>query len=94
MYNEILRLKNMLELAKIPFKFRVMRDGYQLKLNSDIDAIEHCNSRGSHRDLLEIKGGLTREELELDDVKGYMTANEVFMRFKYCYENSTSLYKG
>ena len=43
--------------------------------------------------LLEIMGGLTEEERGYDEVLGCLTADEVFKRFKYCYENNTSLYK-
>lgn len=38
-------------------------------------------------------GGLTEEEMEYDSVLGYLTAEEVFKRFKYCWEHQTSVYK-
>lgn len=56
------------------------------------DAVEHTLSYGNKEDLLEIMGGLTEEEQENDSVLGYLTAKEVFKRFKYCYEHSTSVY--
>lgn len=29
----------------------------------------------------------------IDDVLGYLTAEEVFKRFKYCYKHNTSVYR-
>lgn len=57
------------------------------------DVIQHCGSYGNQQDLLEIMGGLTEEEQEKDSVLGYLTAEEVFKRFKQCYENGCSNYK-
>ena len=37
-------------------------------------------------------GALTEEEMKNDDVLGFLTAEEVFKRFKYCYENNTNVY--
>lgn len=37
-------------------------------------------------------GGLTIEEQEHDRVLGYLTADEVFKRFKYCYEHNSNYY--
>ena len=110
MYKEILRLKEMLEKANIPFEFtddffgakrtankflstRRFYPAYQIRLNKYLDVIEHFGSYGQENDLLEIMGGLTIEELENDSVLGFLTAEEVFKRFKYCYENNTSIYK-
>jgi hypothetical protein len=117
-YKEILKLKEMLEKANIPFKFTddlfntksihielrqqiqdLIKDQYpaysiQIIKNSKVlcDAIENTLSYGNEEDLLEIMGGLTEEEQENDSVLGYLTAKEVFKRFKYCYEHSTSVY--
>lgn len=30
--------------------------------------------------------------MKVDDIKGYLAAEEVFERFKYCYEHNTSVY--
>lgn len=57
------------------------------------DVIQHNGSYGNEQDLLEIMGGLTEEEQENDSVLGYLTAEEVFKRFKQCYENGRSTYK-
>ena len=38
------------------------------------------------------KSHITREELENDSVLGWLTAEEVFKRFKYCFENDSSIY--
>lgn len=66
---------------------------YRIQLGDLADAIEHCYSYGNQRDQLEIMGGLTDEEMEYDSVLGYLTAEEVFKRFKYCWEHQTSAYK-
>ena len=102
-YKEIFRLKKMLEEANIPFKWdanNFMRGGnYQIIIYSRdgtirlCDCIEFCGSYGNEEDKLEIMGGLTEEENENDSVLGWLTAEEVFKRFKYCYENNTDKYK-
>lgn len=56
------------------------------------DAVEHTASYGNKSDKIEIAGALTAEEKENDEVLGYLTANEVFKRFKYCYKHNTSIY--
>ena len=66
---------------------------YQIRLGDLADAIEHCYSIGRLADKLEIRGGLTEEEMDYDSVLGYLTAEEVFKRFKYCWEHQTSVYK-
>lgn len=67
---------------------------YQIRLGGLADVIENRGSYGNERDLLEIMGGLTEEEMEYDSALGYLTAEEVFKRFKYCWEHQTSAYKG
>lgn len=73
------------------------------------DAIEFKGSMGNEEDLIEIAGALegtpaTPEEkngaTDLEDyidyyadVLGHLTAEEVFRRFKYCYEHDTRFYK-
>lgn len=98
MYNEIFKLKELLEKGNIPFEFKNIYDGYQViirnKNNFKIaDAIEHNFSYGNEEDLLEIMRGLTEEEEEFDSVLGGLSSEEVFKRFKYCYENNTGVYK-
>lgn len=116
-YTEILKLKDMLEKANIPFTFtddfwgvkkseesgkpnlyfgelfRLKYPAYQIRLGDLADVIQHDGSYGNKQDLLEIMGGLTEKEKEEDSVLGYLTAEEVFKRFKYCYEHNTSIYK-
>ena len=102
--NEIIRLHEMLNEANIPhtftddmFEHRITYPSYQIVIEKDgnrlCDAVCLYGSYGYHDGLLEIMGGLTEEEREIDKVLGYLTADEVFKRFKYCYENNTSLYK-
>lgn len=104
-YTEILKLKKMLEEAKIPFEFEddlyeqkkanypsKNYPAYKITLSPDVDVIQHKYSNGEEQNLLEIMGGMTVEEMKVDDIKGYLTAEEVFKRFKYCYEHNTSVY--
>lgn len=76
-YTEILKLKEMLEEANIPFTFT---DDY------------FGAKKWAESDQLEIMGAMTKEEQEQDGVLGRLTAEEVFKRFKYCYEHQTSEY--
>lgn len=66
---------------------------YQIRLGDLADVIQHDGSYGNGQDLLEIMGGLTEKEKEEYNVLGYLTAEEVFKRFKYCYEHNTNTYK-
>lgn len=106
-YTAILKLKQMLDEAGIPYQyfdddfFGMKKKGipsarfnpsYCLKLNKDIDVIQHCGSYGNEQDLLEIMGALTVEEREQSSVLGHLTAEEVFKRFQYCYEHNTKVY--
>lgn len=86
-YTEILKLKDMLEKAGIPFKFEDSFDGYHIcypKAGEErvCSVIEHCGSYGHDKDLLEIMGLLTEEEAAEDDVAGWLTAENVFSRIK------------
>lgn len=113
-YTEILKLKEMLEEANIPFMFtddiwgvkemvesdawfaqiyRARYPAYQIRLGDLAVVIEHGGSYGQEKDLLEIMGGLTDEEMEYGSVLGGLTAEEVFKRFKYCWEHQTRVYK-
>ena len=73
--------------------FRNKYPAYQIRLGDLADVIQHDGSYGNRQDLLEIMGGLTEKEQEEDSVLGYLTAEEVFKRFKYCYEHKTNTYK-
>ena len=101
---EILKLKEMLEKAKIPFEYHdnlfggYKEPGYQIiivgKNNKRLcDAVYHFGSYGHEQGLMEIMGALTKEEYEEDSVLGYLTADDVFKRFKYCYEHNTGIFK-
>ena len=103
-YKEIFKLKEMLEEANIPFEFDVDdfmgSEGYQIIIYSKdgttilCDCFESLRSYGNKEDKLEIMDGLTEEENEdYHSVLGWLTAEEVFKRFKYCYENDTDIYK-
>lgn len=85
-YNEILKLKNMLEKAEIPFEFSEIFGGYHITYPDNkfriCSVIEHDYSYGNGQDLLEIKGLLTKNEKKYDEVIGYLSAEEVFKRIK------------
>ena len=83
-YNEIFRLKEMLDKLDIPYEFRGLFEGYQIlypnKTNCVCSVIEHNFSYGRDKDLLEIQGLLTEKEEIDDDVLGNLTAEDVFGR--------------
>ena len=87
-YNEILRLKGMLEKAKIPFMFSRSFGGYHIVYPENTgrvcSVIEHDCSYGREKDLLEIQGLMTKKEYKetQDNVIGYLTAEDVFQRIK------------
>ena len=89
MYTEILKLKEMLEKAKIPFVWdSKCLDGFHLIYSIDgevvCSVVEFTGSYGASRDLLEIMGLMTeKEEQETGDiVLGWLTAEDVFNRIK------------
>jgi hypothetical protein len=76
----------MLEEANIPFKFSEKFGGfhivYSFEGNVVCSVIEHEFSYGREKDLLEIQGLMTEQEMEeeQDTVLGYLTADNVFER--------------
>lgn len=88
-FSEIIKLKGMLEAENIPFEFHYMPElrGFQICYPKGGDErvcsiIEHVYSYGSERNLLEIMGLLTDEELEYDSVVGSLSAENVLERIK------------
>ena len=85
-YNEILRLKGMLEKAGIPFRFSKSFGGYHIEYPNSAykvcSVIEHDGSYGRRQDLLAIMGLLTKKEKKEDVVLGYLTAENVFQRIE------------
>lgn len=87
-YNEIFKLKSMLEENHVPFEWiehNDFRNGYQICYpekdgKCECSVIEHSFSYGSQKDLLEIQGLLTADEEEGDSVLGNLTADNVFQR--------------
>lgn len=87
-YNEIFKLKSMLEENHIPFEWiehKDFRNGYQICYPEKdgkcvCSVIEHSFSYGSQEDLLEIQGLLTADEEKCDSVLGNLTADDVFQR--------------
>lgn len=96
-YKEIFKLRDMLDkeninyllydrsclnynderLNYIQFQIIILKDNKRL-----ISVVEGDYTYGGIDDLLEIMGCLTEEELKVDNVVGYLTAEEVFNRIK------------
>lgn len=97
-YNEILKLKSMLEEAGIVFDFYPRKvinddcDGYQICYPSDAgrvcSVIEGALTYGGVCDRLEIMGLLTKEERKDGIVKGWLTAEDVFARIEKHWEEN------
>ena len=97
-YTEIFKLKDMLEKAEIPFEWKEHKDyrnGYQILypvggVYNVCSVIEHSFSYGNEKDLLEIRGLMTDEEIkeEHDSVLGFLTAENVFKRIEKHYEEN------
>ena len=87
-YNEIFKLKSMLEENHVPFEWiehNDLRNGYQICYPEKDEkcvcsVIEHSFSYGNEKDLLEIQGLLTADEEKCDSVLGNLTADDVFQR--------------
>ena len=88
-YNEIFKLKSLLEENHIPFEWIehnvVSKQGYQICYPEKgekrvCSVVEHSFSYGHEKDLLEIQGLLTEEEEKCDSVLGNLTADNVFQR--------------
>ena len=102
-YTEIFRLKEMLEKDNIPFKFEKDEEykEYIIRIPKEYNK-EEClmivyqgeHTYGGSNNLLEICGGTTLEEKKEqgEEYLGYLTAENVFERIKYCYLNQTSKY--
>lgn len=93
-YFEIMRLALKLKKWNVPFDFFSLKEPfkgfhicYPNKENTVCSVIEHDYSYGHEDDLLEIKGLVSDKEQELnnDDVLGYLTADEVYRRIKTHY---------
>lgn len=94
-FTEIFRLKKMLEEANIPFQFSENFNGgfhivYSFEGKEICSVIEHEFSYGREKDLLEIRGLMTEQEMEetQDTVLGYLTADNVFGRIKMHWTSS------
>ena len=90
-YQEILKLHIMLLNNDIPHDILRDCDGWYISypcagLDRVLSAVEFRGTYGAEKDLIEIMGLLTPEELLMDSIKGYLTAEEVFNRIKEHYE--------
>ena len=91
---EIERLVSMLDKACIPYErdddtqyntlvdVSIKRIKYPCIDNFVCSAIQGDYTLGGRENLIEIMGLLTDEERQFDDVRGYLTADEVFRRIK------------
>ena len=92
-YQEILKLHVMLLDKDIPHVIEKDLDGWHISypctgLDRVLSAVEFKGTYGAEKDLIEIMGLLTPEELLMDSIKGYLTAEEVFNRIKEHYEEA------
>ena len=90
-YQEILKLHMMLLEKDIPHNILRDCDGWYISypcagLDRVLSAVEFKGTYGAEKDLIEIMGLLTPEELLMDSIKGYLTAEDVFNRIKEHYE--------
>ena len=85
-YQEINFLHRCLREAGIPYERVRLFDGWQILYPSAespvISVIEHIHSYGHDKDLLEIDGLLTFEEMKVDTIVGWLTARDVFARIE------------
>ncbi len=88
---EIDRLALLLERDNIPFEreevntvpsIELTRIHYPCDKDFVCSAIQGDYTYGGRENLIEIMGLLTDEERQFDDVRGYLTADEVFRRIK------------
>lgn len=102
-YTEIFSLKEMLEKESIPFEFEKDEEykEYIIRIPKEYNKEEPLmtvyqgeHTYGGRNNLLEICGGTTLEERKEqgEEYLGYLTAENVFERIKYCYLNQTSKY--
>ena len=96
-YQEILKLHMMLLYKDIPHDILRDCDGWHISypctgLDRVLSAVEFKGTYGAEKDLIEIMGLLTPEELLIDSVKGYLTAENVFDRIKRHYEEHKDEY--
>lgn len=91
--NELGKLKELLNDSGVPFT--VDEEHYLPNVIIEINGRRLCDAiiaPGSNGNYLEIMNAMTMQELEHDSVLTGLKAEEVFKRFKYCYENKTKVY--
>ena len=107
-YTEIFRLKEMLKKENIPFEFEEDEEYkkyiIRIPINESIRKQDNKEplmivyqgkyTYGGRNNLLEICGGTTLEERKEqgEECLGYLTAENVLERIKYCYLNQTRKY--
>lgn len=108
-YTEIFRLKEMLKRENIPFEFEEDEEYkkyiIRIPINESIRKQDNKEplmivyqgkyTYGGRNNLLEICGGTTLEERKEqgEECLGYLTAENVLERIKYCYNYQTRKYK-
>lgn len=101
-YREILRLYDMLSADGIPCVLQKRLDGWHLEYpcRFTVDGervcsvIENFGSYGHEADRLEIMGLLTADEGDEDDVCGWLTAEDVYLRIVSHYQNTQEATRG
>lgn len=92
--NELGKLKELLNDSGVPFT--VDEEHFLQNVIIEINGRQLCDAiivPGSNGNYLEIMNAMTMQELEHDSVLTGLKAEEVFKRFKYCYENKTKVYR-
>lgn len=96
-YTALAKVHEMLTAEKIPHLYERFYNGWVIRFTDgvidEVDGVQHFGSYGESENLIEIIGAITKKEAEQDSVLGYLTAEEVFKRFKYCYKHKTTVYK-
>lgn len=90
-YQEIWKLQEMLEKAKIPYEFEPLFDGWHIlypdSVKTECSVIEHLFSYKHDLDLLEIIGLLTPSGKKCAFVRGSRSAKKVFNRIQSHQQN-------
>lgn len=90
-------LANILLAKSIPLQIQECFDGYVVILfdrrgNKLMSAAMHSHTYGGQCGLFEIMGGLTFNEMEEDEVLGWLDTDEVVKRMEFCWELQTATY--
>lgn len=97
-YELIYKIAHKLDKHKIPSQYKLIPFGFQLIVEIKngtyrVDAFAFNSKNEQLYGTVEIMGGLTREELDKDNVLRGLTPNQIAKRFIWCYKHHTPIYK-